>query len=136
MNYEVILTDGAKLQLDEACIWYEQNAPQIANDWYNGFLDSLFLLEQNPERFSIARESDAFLLPPKSHGVRTPSVFVLIAFRTFRRRSAPRSINLWLRKVVRREESVVSVACFKFEVAGEARRGEFSREVPDLGAFD
>jgi hypothetical protein len=32
--------------------------------------------------------------------MRTPSVFVLIAFRTFRRRSAlsaPRSINLWLR---------------------------------------
>ena len=60
MKYEVILTDGAQLQFDEACAWYDQHAPQVANDWYNGFVDALILLEENPEGFSLARENDAF----------------------------------------------------------------------------
>jgi plasmid stabilization system protein ParE len=60
MKYEVVLTDGAARQLDEACGWYVQNASHVANDWYNGFLDALNSLEENPERFSLARENDVF----------------------------------------------------------------------------
>ena len=48
MKYEVVLTDGAARQLDEACEWYVQNASHVANDWYNGFLDALNSLEENP----------------------------------------------------------------------------------------
>jgi len=54
MKYEVVLTDGAARQLDEACAWYVQNASHVANDWYNGFLDALNSLEENPERFCVA----------------------------------------------------------------------------------
>ena len=60
MKYEVVHTDGAASQLDEACAWYVLNASHVANDWYNGFLDALNSLEDNPERFSLARENDAF----------------------------------------------------------------------------
>jgi hypothetical protein len=55
MKYEVVHTDGAASQLDEACAWYVLNASHVANDWYNGFLDALNSLEENPERFSLAR---------------------------------------------------------------------------------
>ena len=60
MSFEVVLTEEAKRQLDEACEWYQQNAPHLANDWYNGLLDSLYLLEYDPTRFGIARESHEF----------------------------------------------------------------------------
>ena len=60
MKYEVILTERAANQLGEACAWYIENAPHVANDWYNGLLEALNLLETNPERFSLARENDAF----------------------------------------------------------------------------
>ena len=60
MKYDVILTDRALRQLDAACAWYDRNAPQVAADWYNGFLEALESLEENPERFSLARESSRF----------------------------------------------------------------------------
>ena len=60
MTYEVVLSDGARRQLEAACAWYVQNAPHVATRWYNSFRDALALLEENPERFSLARENDAF----------------------------------------------------------------------------
>jgi len=60
MKYEVVLTESANRQLDEACTWYIENAPQIADDWYNGFVDALAGLEVNPDRFGLARENQAF----------------------------------------------------------------------------
>jgi hypothetical protein len=61
MRYEVVLTERAKQQLDAASAWYDGNAPEIANDWYNGFLDALTSLEINPDQHSIARESNEFV---------------------------------------------------------------------------
>jgi plasmid stabilization system protein ParE len=60
MKYEVLVTDRAKRQMDGACRWYEENAPHVAADWYNGLLDALLTLEVNPLRYGIARESDPF----------------------------------------------------------------------------
>lgn len=60
MKYDVVLTENATQQLDEACAWYDQNAPDIAADWYNAFLDALIHLEDNPEQHGLARESSRF----------------------------------------------------------------------------
>jgi len=60
MKFEVVLSDRALSQLDAACSWYSENASHVATDWYNGFLDALQGLEENPERFGLARENKAF----------------------------------------------------------------------------
>jgi hypothetical protein len=60
VSYEVVLTDGAKRQLDEACSWYVGNAPHVADEWYDGFIAALAGLAENPERFGLAREDGVF----------------------------------------------------------------------------
>ena len=60
MTYRLLLTDRAFEQLEAACRWYEQNAPHVAARWFNGFVDSLDALRNNPERYGLARESAEF----------------------------------------------------------------------------
>jgi plasmid stabilization system protein ParE len=58
MTFQVVLTDRAARDLDEAYRWYAERAPQAAVDWYNGFLNALDSLSMNPERCSYALERD------------------------------------------------------------------------------
>jgi len=51
-----------KIELDDISRWYDQNAPEIANDWFNGFLDALLSLENDPTSFAIARENFRFVV--------------------------------------------------------------------------
>lgn len=57
MTYQVVLTDRAARDLDEAYRWYAERAPEAATRWYNGFLDALNSLGSNPERCPIAVET-------------------------------------------------------------------------------
>ena len=57
MTYQVVLTDRAARDLEEAYGWCAERAPQTAIGWYNGFLDALDRLASNPERCPIAAES-------------------------------------------------------------------------------
>ena len=57
MTYQVVLTDRAARDLDEAYRWFAERAPEAAVDWYNGFLDALNSLVSNPERCPVAAES-------------------------------------------------------------------------------
>ena len=57
MNYQVALTDRAARDLEEAYGWYAERAPEAAVRWYNGFLQALASLANNPERCAIAPES-------------------------------------------------------------------------------
>ena len=56
MTYQVVLTDRAARDLEEAYRWYAERAPQSAVLWYNGFLESLDSLSTNPERCPVAAE--------------------------------------------------------------------------------
>jgi plasmid stabilization system protein ParE len=60
MKYQIVLTERAARDLEEAYRWYAERAPQAAVRWYNGFLDSLEGLASNPERCGIAAESRTF----------------------------------------------------------------------------
>jgi plasmid stabilization system protein ParE len=60
MKYEVFLTDRALQDLDAAFEWYKANAPEVAGRWYNGFLDALQSLEENPALHALARENHLF----------------------------------------------------------------------------
>jgi plasmid stabilization system protein ParE len=57
MIHNVVITDRAARDLNEAYLWYAAHAPDAAARWYNGFLDALDKLTTNPERCPIAPES-------------------------------------------------------------------------------
>ena len=57
MTYQVVLTNRAARDLDEAYQWYAEQAPEAAAGWYNGFLDALNSLAGNPERCPVAVEA-------------------------------------------------------------------------------
>ncbi|MBU4272327.1 MAG: type II toxin-antitoxin system RelE/ParE family toxin [Planctomycetes bacterium] len=57
MTYQVLLTDRAAGDLDEAYQWCAERAPEAAVGWYNGFLDALGSLGHNPERCPVAAET-------------------------------------------------------------------------------
>ncbi len=57
MTYQVLLTDRATRDLDEVYQWCAERAPETAVGWYNGFLDALGSLANNPERCSMAAEA-------------------------------------------------------------------------------
>jgi plasmid stabilization system protein ParE len=57
MTYQVVLTDRAARDLDEAYRWCAERATEAAARWYNGFLDALDSLGSNPERCPVAAET-------------------------------------------------------------------------------
>jgi plasmid stabilization system protein ParE len=57
MTYQIVLTDRAARDLDKAYRWCTERAPEAATRWYNGFLDALNSLVNNPERCPVAAES-------------------------------------------------------------------------------
>jgi plasmid stabilization system protein ParE len=58
MSYRVILNERAAGQLEAAYLWWlEHRSPSQATRWYNGFLDAMDGLRENPDRFGAARES-------------------------------------------------------------------------------
>ncbi len=63
MTHTLVLTDRAFEQLDAGYVWYQQNVPHIAADWFNGWIDALEELTQDPDRFPLAHESPLFPFP-------------------------------------------------------------------------
>jgi plasmid stabilization system protein ParE len=58
MKYHVILSDRAEYQLESAYEWWATHRSlEQAINWYNGFLDSLKSLRDNPQRCSLALEN-------------------------------------------------------------------------------
>jgi plasmid stabilization system protein ParE len=57
MTYQVLITQRAARDLDEAYRWCAERAPEAAVRWYNGFLDALYSLAANPERCQLAPET-------------------------------------------------------------------------------
>jgi plasmid stabilization system protein ParE len=61
VNYSVTILPRAKRQmLDQALWWSENRSAEQAFQWLEGFEQALASLAENPERCSVARESDAF----------------------------------------------------------------------------
>jgi plasmid stabilization system protein ParE len=61
MTYRVIILPRARSQLLEQALWWSLNrSADQAYYWLEGFEQALASLANNPERCSVARESDAF----------------------------------------------------------------------------
>jgi plasmid stabilization system protein ParE len=58
MIHQVLLSDRATRDLDDAYQWYAARAPAAAVDWYNGFIEALATLGNNPERCPRALEAE------------------------------------------------------------------------------
>ena len=60
MRYDVLITNRAERQLNEAADWIARSAPVAADRWFNGFVAAMLGLENNPERCGLAHESPNF----------------------------------------------------------------------------
>lgn len=60
MKYRVVLSDRAEKQLESTYEWWSTHrSAEQAIRWYNGFLDALESLCENPERCSLALENSS-----------------------------------------------------------------------------
>jgi plasmid stabilization system protein ParE len=58
-KYRLIIQPPAFDDLDEACQWISERAPEAAARWFNGFVEALNSLTTSPERCNLAPENDA-----------------------------------------------------------------------------
>jgi len=61
MNLRVVLHDDAKQFLVDSCAWWAKNrSVEQANRWWDGFVDALESLAENPSRCPLASDCDSF----------------------------------------------------------------------------
>src|SRR3954452_19005973 len=60
MRFEVLLTERARRDLEDARRFIAQHAPEAAERWYFGFLKALLELEKKPESRPLAAENADF----------------------------------------------------------------------------
>ncbi len=61
MNLPVVIEPRAKQDLRAAAAWWAENrSAEQAARWYDGFVDAIELLGENPVRYPLARENGEF----------------------------------------------------------------------------
>jgi len=60
MAYRVDLTPQAVSDIEEAFHYVDHAAPERAKRWFLGLMDAVYSLEDVPERFPVAPESEDF----------------------------------------------------------------------------
>jgi hypothetical protein len=58
MNYRVDISIPALQDAETGFLWIRQFSRDSAKMWYEGLLEAVFSLEENPQRCSIAKESE------------------------------------------------------------------------------
>jgi plasmid stabilization system protein ParE len=60
MRFEVLITERARRDLEQARAYIAKHAPEAAERWYVGFLKALLDLEKNPTARPFAAENPDF----------------------------------------------------------------------------
>ena len=60
MKFQVLVTERAERELNEATDYIAEQAPNAAQRWHHGFIFALQSLRENPTRCSKARENERF----------------------------------------------------------------------------
>src|SRR5690348_2211700 len=60
MTYQVAVQPSAEAEMEAAYEWAAERAPITAARWYNGLVDAIRSLADNPERCPLAPENDYF----------------------------------------------------------------------------
>jgi plasmid stabilization system protein ParE len=58
MNYRVDISIPALQDAETGFLWIRQFSRDAAKMWYEGLLEAVFSLEENPQRGNIAKESE------------------------------------------------------------------------------
>ena len=58
MTYSIDITDKALAEIDEALGWYAERSISAAIRWYVRLRQAIRSLDENPERFGLAPESE------------------------------------------------------------------------------
>jgi len=58
MKYSATISGPALDDIDRAYTWLARRTPMHAPEWYNGLLDAILSLEDNPLRCPLAPEDD------------------------------------------------------------------------------
>ena len=73
MPFEVLITDRAQRDLEDARTYIAKYAPETAERWCRGFLESLLILEKSPESWPLAPEDSEFPFQLRQYIYRTRS---------------------------------------------------------------
>ena len=57
MTYRVDISPSALQDAEDAYLWLKERSPDRAGQWYEGLLETIFSLENYPERCPVAPES-------------------------------------------------------------------------------
>lgn len=60
MKYRVVVQPTAQAEIEAACRWRAERSAQGAAKWFNGLQAAILSLDSNPERCSLAPESEFF----------------------------------------------------------------------------
>ena len=61
MNYRVVLADRALEDVDRNVRWWAKHrSSDQAIHWYEGILEAIYSLDENPQRWPVARENEGF----------------------------------------------------------------------------
>lgn len=73
MAFEVVVTERAQRDLNDARAYIARHAPETAERWYVEFLRALLKIGETPYSFSIAEESTEFPFELRQYFHRTRS---------------------------------------------------------------
>jgi len=60
MAFRVEMSPEALAEIEQAFLWLHDEAPNAARRWYNGLIDALHSLADQPRRCPLAPEDNAF----------------------------------------------------------------------------
>jgi plasmid stabilization system protein ParE len=60
MAFRVEMTPVAERQIEQAYRWFRERNPEFADKWFRGLMNTIATLQEKPQRFALAVESDIF----------------------------------------------------------------------------
>ncbi|HEY9866987.1 MAG TPA: type II toxin-antitoxin system RelE/ParE family toxin [Candidatus Obscuribacterales bacterium] len=60
MEFQVKLTQNAKLEIESAYLGLKNINPNYADQWFRDLMNTIATLQDKPKRFALARENDDF----------------------------------------------------------------------------
>ncbi len=60
MAFQVRLTRNVETQIEAAYLWFREQNPAFADQWFRGLMDEIAKLQDKPRRFPMALERDIF----------------------------------------------------------------------------
>ena len=60
MKFRIKLQPRAQAEIAEAYAWYLESSPAAARKWLDGLHEKILSLKENPGRYPLAPENDAF----------------------------------------------------------------------------